>query len=110
MFNYTFNKSEFEFYMSDGSTVQSYQIENGSVWTLEIFPKNQTRESFEKAEFIGHIVIFEKPKQIIPYCASSSFDYGINYPYEWNSNLKKEFYENLLCELEQVKLIKREEV
>lgn len=48
-----YNKDFFEFYMSDDSNVQAWQVEETNHWTLEIFPPNQTSESFNKAEFDG---------------------------------------------------------
>lgn len=49
-----------DLYMTDNSVIEMYQVENGEIWTLEVFPPNQTEESFNKAEFSGFLHLIDK--------------------------------------------------
>lgn len=68
-----------DLYMTDNSVIEMYQVENGEVWTLEVFPPNQTDESFNKAEFSGWLDLIHKEWELE------------EYPSEWNSKLIDEF-------------------
>ena len=101
-----FNKKEFEFYTSDDSCVQAYQIEGSDVWFLEIFPPNQTQESFEACEFSGSIKFYKEPIQFLPFSKPENHQWSIErYPAEWDEKLYQEFCDSLEEELNRIQII-----
>ena len=97
MKKYIYNKDTFEFYTSDGSTVQAWQVENGNTWTLEIFPPNQTIESFEACQYSGGVTMSTVDMENTWYIRE--------YPTEWTNKLYKEFCELLAEQLSDMKLV-----
>ena len=101
-----FNKKNFEFYMSDDSVVQAYQIEGGDVWTLEIFPKDQSEESFNAGEFDGWLKFYKEPFRLMPYSEPSNHMWNIQkYPKHWTKELKEEFFDSLEEEIKDIEII-----
>lgn len=93
MKSYKYNKDNFEFYTSDGSCVSADQIEDGNIWAVEIFPPNQSEESFEKAQYSGAINMNTK-------------DFNISeYPENWTYEQKKECDSLILQEIKDIKEI-----
>lgn len=93
MKNYTYNKDNFEFYTSDGSCVSADQIEYSNIWAVEIFPPEQSEESFEKAQYSGAINMNTK-------------DFNISeYPENWTYEQKKECDSLILQEIKDIKEI-----
>ena len=100
-----YNKDFFEFYMSDDSNVQAWQVEETNHWTLEIFPPNQTSESFNKAEFDGWLEINQEPVETTPYSKPTYNRFDINFPPNWTEELKEEFLQSLQQEINEVVVV-----
>lgn len=100
-----YNKDFFEFYMSDDSNVQAWQVEETNHWTLEIFPPNQSKESFEACEFDGWLEMNNEPVQVIPYTEPTYNKFDINYPPNWTEELRQEFVQSLQAEINDLKLL-----
>lgn len=49
-----------DLYMNNNAMVDVWQVENGLAWTLEVFPENQSDESFNSGEFSGAIDMVTK--------------------------------------------------
>ena len=96
MKTYTFNKDQFEFYMEDGSTVQAWQVELGRVWTLEIFPPNQSTESFESCQYDGGIKMSTN--------GTEDEWYVKEYPETWTEKDEEEFKAEMKNQLSMVEL------
>ena len=56
-------------------TIQIEQVENGTKIIVELFPENQSKESFESAEFSQVYDLLE----LAPCCKSGN--YNINFPF-----------------------------
>ena len=96
MKQYIFNKDQFEFYTSNGSCVQAWQVEQGKVWTLEVFPPNQTTESFESCQYNGSIEMSTN---------GTKSDWCIKeYPETWTSEDKEEYKTEMQNQLGMVEL------
>ena len=104
---YTYNKDMFEFYLSDGSCVQGWQVENGNVWTLEIFPPNQSTESFESCEYNGALVFFDVPKEPVTLGGKPETNdwYYKEYPDTWTDRVHEKLIEQMEAEINEIKLI-----
>ena len=90
MKTYKYNKDQFEFYMPDDSTVQAWQVEDSNVWTLEIFPPNQSKESFESCQYDGGITIGKEW-------------YIREYPETWTNSDKELFRKYVREEIEDIR-------
>ena len=100
-----YHQDSFEVYMSDDSNVQAWQVEETNHWTLEIFPPNQTSESFNNAEFSGWLEISQEPVETIPYSKPTYNRFDINFPPNWTEELKEEFLQNLQQEINEVSVV-----
>ena len=109
---YTYNKDMFEFYLSDGSCVQGWQVEGGNVWTLEIFPPEQSTESFESCQYSGGLTLFEIPKEASTLGGKpeTSDWYFQEYPDNWTDSMHKELIEQIEDEIKNIKLINVKEL
>ena len=105
MKQYIYSIDEFEFYLSDGSNVYAHQIELGDVWDLEIFPPNQSKESFEAGQYSGYIKFFEQPKEVVSFSQPVFKEWSIDeYPDTWNNEIIEEFKKELREQLGRVEL------
>lgn len=96
MKRYKYNKDNIEFYLSDGSNVSAWQIEDGSVWSIEVFPQNQSSESFESGQYGGGLYLNDLTKP----------DWNIKeYPEHWDDKLHNEFKEELLEAVKGINLV-----
>ena len=98
MRKYIYNKDQFEFYTSDGSCVQAWQVESGNVWTLEIFPPNQTTESFESCQYSGGITFAPEGNE------GEDEWYMKEYPETWTAKDEEEFKAEMQNQLDMVEL------
>ena len=96
MKQYIFSKDQFEFYMENGSTVQAWQVELGKVWTLEIFPPNQSTESFEACQYDGGITMSTN--------GTEDEWYIKEYPETWTAKDEEEFKAEMENQLSMVNL------
>lgn len=100
MKSYNYNKDMFEFYLSDDTNVQAWQVENGEVWTLELFPANQSEESFERGQYDGVLTFHHTEDGKVVY------DWNIvEYPENWNDQLQEELKQGIENEINDIKLL-----
>lgn len=83
-----------------GSTIELDRIENSDIYSLEIFPSNQSDDSFQEQEFHTFINMgdYSSTNRI-------NVDY-INYPTDWTQQDKEEFWKTIKFIIDTQILIK----
>lgn len=83
--NLELNTFEYEEDTSLG-TIQIEQVENGTGIIVELFPENQSKESFESAEFSQVYNILE----LAPCCKSGNYNFNFPFPTGTTKEQKEE--------------------